>query len=367
VYVPAAIADGHYLAIRWFQDRSNTNGNTTTSRHALGVDNMSIKLEAEVATAPEGQLVVFDFENATPGDLLQGGVLGTNRNVSTGFGSGFDYTHNGPLPSNLTASVLGIVDAGGGTDYNVLGANVREDVITGDVPGGNYIEFSPHRMQNQAFGAELYPTGTVDYLNFSVEASSGKVVSVESIIYDLAIGNASTNDWPVELSAQGWFSTDSGASWTRMGDPTSITNAAPTNFTGFTSFTTDVSVVSGLQNVSGELLIAVSIGDNSSRNLYQISGASPAGFYLDNLTLRGEVTEPPAVVVITDFAVEGGNVLVTWDSVASYDYNVSTNLDLSGGTWGVADTGPGTGGSVTWTSAVPAVDENFYKVDLVNP
>jgi hypothetical protein len=50
VTVNASIADGEYLAIRWYQDRTNTAGDSTDARHALGVNDMSVAMIPEPAT-----------------------------------------------------------------------------------------------------------------------------------------------------------------------------------------------------------------------------------------------------------------------------------------------------------------------------
>lgn len=44
------IQEGEYIAIRWFQDRTNVSGETTAARHALGVENMSFSAIPEPST-----------------------------------------------------------------------------------------------------------------------------------------------------------------------------------------------------------------------------------------------------------------------------------------------------------------------------
>ena len=48
--VLADIQDGEFLAIRWFQDRTNVAGETSLARHALGVENMSFSAIPEPST-----------------------------------------------------------------------------------------------------------------------------------------------------------------------------------------------------------------------------------------------------------------------------------------------------------------------------
>jgi len=50
VTITTSVPDGHYLAIRWFQDRTNLLGAASDSRHALGVDSMTLTAIPEPAT-----------------------------------------------------------------------------------------------------------------------------------------------------------------------------------------------------------------------------------------------------------------------------------------------------------------------------
>lgn len=229
-------------------------------------------------------LANFDFENHAPGTAL-GGSVGTPRvNTGSELGAGFDFNHNGTL-ENYTVSALSVSDT---IDLNRTGANVRSDTIASTVPGGSFLEISPHRLENQKYG-DIAPEGAVDYLHFSVQAANGNRLNLQSFSFALGVGRGSDDTAGIAFRGQGWFSTDGGSSWTKMRPIVSVNNTEAESFTGFSTFSADLGDFPALQNQSGEIRIALSLSDNSTRNIYSSVNLNPAGLYLDDIQLVGEI------------------------------------------------------------------------------
>jgi len=121
VEIAAAVPDGHYLVIRWYQDRSASDGTPdSAARHALGVDRMVFALAPlAVPDLPQPVLSLVDADG-NPGDEYaaitwqqpMGGAGAVGINYTVG---GFMYTIQ--YDTNLTApwrsgdlTVLSVLD-----------------------------------------------------------------------------------------------------------------------------------------------------------------------------------------------------------------------------------------------------------------
>lgn len=257
-------------------------------------------------------VVEFDFENHTAGDAL-GGPVGTARSTSTStHGDAFDYTASA-IAANVTVSTL---QEGGPTNFNSTAANVRSDTVGGAIAGdfsGNFLELNPFRVPNGAFSDVLDPNNsTTDYLFFSVQADSGYKLSLNSFSYDRGIGEGASDSSMITFRAKPWYSLDGGNSWTNIAGLTSIsTNGGgdlSANFVAESKFF-NLTGVGALQDVTGEVVIALSMNDNTGRSLYSSTSQQPYGFYLDNIWLAADVTAVPEansfVAVSLVFALVG--------------------------------------------------------------
>lgn len=247
-----------------------------------------------VASAGFGDVLAnFDFENHSSGAAL-GGAVGTARvNTSTQLGEGFDFNHNGSV-GDYTVSELGASDTTS-SGFNRTGANVRSDTIAATAPGGNFLEISPHRLENQSYG-DIAPGGTVDYLLFSVQAANGYKLNLDAFSFDLGVGRGNDDTGSVAFRGQGWFSIDGGDNWTKMRNVVSVNNTSAEFFTGFTTVNADLSGFSALQQQTGEVQIALALSDNGDRNIYSSANLNPAGHYLDNIKLEGSVVPEPVTL-----------------------------------------------------------------------
>lgn len=245
------------------------------------------------SVAHGGILANYDFENHTSGAAL-GGSVGTARvNTGTELGAGFDFNHNGTAV-NYSVSALSASDLTA-TGFNRTGANVRSDTIAATTPGGNFLEISPHRLDDQSYG-DIAPGGTVDYLYFAIQAADGYSLNLDSFSFDLGVGRGAADTGSVAFRGQGWFSTDGGSNWTKMRNVYSVNNTTAQSFTGFTTVTAALDGFAALQNQMGEIQIALSLSDNSGRSVYGETAVNPAGHYLDDIQLAGEVIPEPATL-----------------------------------------------------------------------
>lgn len=243
-------------------------------------------LAAVTFVAQADVLVNYDFENYTAGAVL-GGPVGTAR-VNTGaeLGPGFDFDDNAGA-SDVTVSVLGISDP---DDFTRTGANVRSDTVAATTPGGNFLEIYPARLNNQSYG-DIAPAGTVDFMTFSIQPAAGRLLNLSSFSFELGVARGSADTATLPFRGQGWFSLDGGTNWTKVSNIKSLSNTAAESFTGFTAYTTSLTGFSELQEVSGEVVFALSLSDDSGRSLYTSNSVSPVGYYVDDIVVEGTTTE----------------------------------------------------------------------------
>ncbi|MBC2602162.1 hypothetical protein [Puniceicoccus vermicola] len=231
----------------------------------------------------------FDFENATSGASL-GGAVGTARSTG-GVGDGFDFTSS---VSGGTYTVSTLSHSGPG-DMNAVGANVRSDTLALSTSGGfsgNFLEISPHRLTNTGAGDKNPGSFGGDYFRFSVQADAGSSLSLNSFSYDKGTGDGATDGGTISFQSQAWYSLDGGSTWVKMQEDQNLSHTAEGKFSSSSSFI-DLTEVAALQEVTGEIQIALSLGDNSGRSAYSSSSTNPAAFYLDNIQLAGDISAIP--------------------------------------------------------------------------
>lgn len=231
----------------------------------------------------------FNFENNTAGDLL-GGPVGTARTTG-GVGDGFPFTSS---VSGGTYTVSNLTHSGPG-DMNAVGANVRSDTLALSTSGGfagNFLEISPHRLTNTSTGDKNPKTFGGDYFTFSIQAEEGNSLSLNSFSYDKGTGDGASDGGTISFQSQAWYSLDGGLTWVKMQEDQNLSHTANKNFNSASSFV-DLTGIAALQEVTGEISIALSLGDNSGRSAYSESSTSPAAFYLDNIQLAGDVSSIP--------------------------------------------------------------------------
>lgn len=329
------------------------------------IDNLSVEgAVSEDNTLPLGLLTRFDFENHSPGDLVPAPV-GSPR-VLNGRGDIFPYTPNGAV-SNITVSSLSEI---GPSDLDdSVAAYICEDTLAITQPGGNFLGWSPHRLRTTGDDGDIDPsiTDTNDSLQFTVSPDAGKVLNIDELTFDIGCVVATsdlsdTNE--VIFRAQGWYSLDDGASWTKIQETQLNITTNRQVFEGFTTYSADLSDITELQGVAGNVVFAIGVNNNSGRLAHNNTGIyNPAEFYMDNINLYGSVNDLPAATPVNGIRIEGSDVILTWDTLASFDYNVWTNLNLVNGEWGVTDTVSGNGGEISWTSLVSEAEALFYKVE----
>lgn len=342
-------------------------GATSVNPAAYYMDDIKVEgTTTEDSTLPAGLLTRFNFENHSAGVLVSAPV-GTPRLLS-GRGDIFSYNANGAA-SNITVSALSEV---GPSDLDdTVAAYVCEDTLAIIQPGGNFLGWSPHRLRTTADDGDIDPsiTDTNDSLQFTVFPGDGKALNIDELSVDVgcvvaSLNPADTNE--VIFRVQGWYSLDGGTNWAKVQETQLNTTTNRQSFSGFTTYSADLSGISELQGVAGDVVFALGVNNNSSRYAHvaaSTNGFHPAEFYMDNINLYGAVADLPAATPISGISIDGSNLILNWDSLVSFNYNILTNNDLVSGQWGTFDTVPGTGGDVSWTSTVDQANTLFYKLE----
>jgi hypothetical protein len=361
-------------------DNSGRSIYTSTSVSPVGfyLDNIQVIGTVSEAFVPpvltNGMLATFNFENHLAGLTNSGPVL-TPRPLSNR-GDSFPYLSNG---SASNAAVSALAEYGPADLAGTAGAYVCSDTLAIEQPGGNFLAISPSKLTPPAsweFGAPVPDIDPSDIaltnsFRFSVQPDSGKALNISGFSFDMAHymatnGVADTN--AVILRGQGWYLIpDAGVTnWTKMGDTLQIVVSNAQTWVGFVTESNSLSGVSVLQNQLNEVLIALSIQDNSGRSSSGLNSFSPAEHYIDNINLYGTVTDYVAgtnAIAITGTDIADAKFVLIWDSELSTGYNIYTNSDLVSGGWGLHGTIPGIGGSMSWTSSTPVLDQLFYKIE----
>jgi hypothetical protein len=244
-------------------------------------------------------LANFDFENHTAGGTIS--AVGDKRLNDATKGDGYPFDNNVAAAhcsiSTLTPSDTSVLDR--------TGANVRSDTLAAIVPGGNFLEISPSRLLDQSY-VDIMPSASVHHYLFSIQPDEGYLMNLESFSFDCGVARGSSDTGNIQFSGQGWYSLDGGAIWTKMRDIRGVSDSIATNFSGFLTVSAALDGISDLQGQTGEVLIALSLRDNSGRNPYaNVKTTDPAAVYLDNVTLDGvlfeDVTLPEGTLVVFDF------------------------------------------------------------------
>jgi hypothetical protein len=187
-----------------------------------------------------------------------------------------------------------------------VGANVRSDTLALTTSGdfsGNFLEISPHRLTNGSAGDKNPASFGGDYLSFTIQASAGYLINLNSFSYDKGVGDGATDGGTVSFQTQAWYSLDGGSNWTKIQEDQNLSHVTGGNFSSASSFS-NLTGIAELQDVTGGITIALSLGDNSGRSAYSASSTNPAAHYLDNIQLAGDISvipEPGAYALLTGF------------------------------------------------------------------